>query len=162
MNTRSQPTHDGNLETVETIELLAFRVGAQEYCVDIMAVREIRGWTKATPLPHAPDFIRGVVNLRGAVLPIIDLSVRFNLPRIEDNARNVIIVVQSDSTTIGLLVTAVSDIVTIEKHLQHSSPDLAINEDLPDFIKNIAVLNDNIIRIIDLASVFPKQQEVAA
>ncbi len=54
-------------------ELIAFRIGAQEFCVDIMAVREIRGWTPATPLPQSPAFVRGVINLRGAVLPIVDL-----------------------------------------------------------------------------------------
>ncbi|MGB8277578.1 MAG: chemotaxis protein CheW, partial [Methylovirgula sp.] len=57
-------------------ELMAFRIGAQEFCVDIMAVREIRGFTPATPLPQSPCFVRGVINLRGAVLPIIDLSAR--------------------------------------------------------------------------------------
>lgn len=62
-----------------TRELISFRVGAQEFCVDIMVVREIRGWTPATPLPHAPAYMRGVVNLRGAVLPIVDLSERLGL-----------------------------------------------------------------------------------
>ena len=62
-------------------ELIAFRIGAQEFCVDIMSVREIRGWTTATALPQSPSFVRGVVNLRGAVLPIVDLSARLGFPR---------------------------------------------------------------------------------
>ena len=62
-----------NQETTD-IELLSFRVGEHEYSVDIMSVREIRGWTKTTSLPHSPDYVRGVINLRGTVLPVIDLN----------------------------------------------------------------------------------------
>src|SRR6266446_4684305 len=72
-------------------ELIAFRLGAQEFCVDIMAVREIRGWTDATPLPHAPDYVRGMINLRGTVLPVVDMSVRFGLPVNDLASRKVII-----------------------------------------------------------------------
>ena len=60
-------------------ELIAFRIGSQEFCVDIMSVREIRGWTPATPLPRSPGYMKGVINLRGTVLPIIDLGARFGL-----------------------------------------------------------------------------------
>ena len=58
-----------------TLELISFRIGDQEFCLDIMAVREVRGFTQATPLPHSPPYVRGVINLRGAVLPILDLKI---------------------------------------------------------------------------------------
>ena len=77
-------------------ELISFRIGEQEFCVDIMAVREIRGWTQATPLPQAPSYVRGVINLRGAVLPIVDLAARLGLgEQVEDGlgARNRIVLV---------------------------------------------------------------------
>ena len=66
-------------ETAHATELLAFRLGDQEYCVDIMSVREIRGWTRATPLPFAPGHVKGVINLRGTILPVIDLAVRLGM-----------------------------------------------------------------------------------
>src|SRR5580698_7846525 len=94
-------------------ELTSFRIGDQEFCVDIMSVREIRGWTPATPLPRTPDFVRGVINLRGAVLPIIDLAARLGLQVNELSARSVIIVVKVGERLIGLLVDAVSDIISI-------------------------------------------------
>ncbi len=75
-------------------ELISFRTGALEFCVDIMAVREIRGWTPATPLPHTPGWVRGVINLRGAVLSIVDLATRLGLETGEPTARHVVIVVQ--------------------------------------------------------------------
>jgi len=64
-------------------ELISFRIGAQEFCIGVAVVREIRGWTQATPLPHAPSYVRGVINLRGTVLPIIDLAERLGLPASE-------------------------------------------------------------------------------
>lgn len=85
--------HDANT-IADRRELISFRIGAQEFCVDIMAVREIRGWTPATPLPHSPAYVRGVINLRGAVLPIVDLAERLGLPPSTPTQRHVIIVAQ--------------------------------------------------------------------
>src|SRR5690554_684133 len=102
---------EANIQPGARRELIAFRIGEQEFCVDIMAVREIRGWTPATPLPRTPDYMKGVINLRGAVLPIIDLSGRFGLGDTEPSARHVIMVVQIDGRMVGLLVDAVSDIL---------------------------------------------------
>jgi purine-binding chemotaxis protein CheW len=80
--------------STERRELISFRVGDQEYCVDIMAVREIRGWSPATVLPQTPGYMRGVINLRGAVLPIMDLACRLGMPVIEPTVRSVFIVVR--------------------------------------------------------------------
>ncbi|MFT6104986.1 MAG: purine-binding chemotaxis protein CheW, partial [Paracoccaceae bacterium] len=94
----------------QDLELLSFRVAEQEYSVDIMSVREIRGWSRATPLPHAAAHVCGVINLRGTVLPIIDLAKRLGLEVLAATERNVIIVVQVNGQTVGLVVDAVSDI----------------------------------------------------
>ena len=75
-------------------KLVAFHIGNQEFCIDIKNVREVRGWTHATPIPHAPSFVRGVINLRGAVLPIVDLAQRLELNSLEQSSRQVIIVTQ--------------------------------------------------------------------
>ena len=85
-------------------ELISFRVGAQEFCVDIMDVREIRGWTPATALPRSPGFVRGVINLRGAVLPIVDLAARLGFESADPTARHVIIVAQIGAQLVGLPV----------------------------------------------------------
>ena len=106
-------------------ELLSFRVGAQEFCVDIMIVREIRGWAQETPLPHAPAYVRGVVNLRGAVLPIVDLSERLGLGPANPSAQHVIIVARIGANTVGLLVSAVSDILTVSEQMIQPTPAVA-------------------------------------
>ena len=105
-------------------ELISFRIGQQEFCVDIMEVREIRGWTPATALPDSPPFVRGVINLRGAVLPIIDLGARLGLGPADPTARHVIIVAQVEKQVVGLLVDAVSDILTVTDDMIQPTPDL--------------------------------------
>src|SRR5271154_857131 len=106
-------------------ELIAFRVGLLECCIDIMMVREIRGWTLTTALPKSPPYVRGVINLRGSVLPVVDFAVRLGLPETEPTERNVIIVVQCGSQQIGLLVDAVSDILTVTEADIHPTPDVS-------------------------------------
>ena len=105
-------------------ELIAFRIGRQEFCVDIMSVREIRGWTPATPLPRSPGYMKGVINLRGTVLPIIDLGARFGLETSEPTARHVIMVANIGGRTVGLLVDAVSDIIQMTEGDVQATPDI--------------------------------------
>src|SRR5690606_7813859 len=108
----------------ETVELISFRIDSQEFCLDIMAVREIRGWTVATPLPHSPPFVRGVINLRGAVLPILDLKARLGLGDAETSARSVIIVVQVGKRLVGLLVDGVSEILAADPNTVQATPNV--------------------------------------
>ena len=105
-------------------KLISFSIAAQEYCVDVMAVREIRGWTMATTLPASPDHVRGIINLRGTVLPIVDLSARLGLGTTESSARNVIIVVEIAGQQVGLLVDAVSEIFTVDPATMQPVPDV--------------------------------------
>ncbi|HQT38055.1 MAG TPA: chemotaxis protein CheW [Acidocella sp.] len=142
------------ISDVKARELIAFRVGEQEFCINIMAVREIRGWTVATALPHSPDYLRGVINLRGAVLPIIDLAVRLGLPSAEPTARNVIIVAQIEQQQVGLLVDAVSDILTLnEDHIQ-PTPDVA-SDLVKTFVRGLLPVEGRMISLLALDHVLP-------
>ncbi|MBA4803344.1 MAG: chemotaxis protein CheW [Brevundimonas sp.] len=136
-------------------ELIAFRIGEQEFCVDIRAVREIRGWTPATPLPHSPAYVRGVINLRGAVLPIIDLSSRLALGTAEPSARHVIIVARVGLRTVGLLVEAVSDILTISDEMIQATPDIAC-EVVRSFVKGVIPVDGRMISLIALDGLLPE------
>ncbi|QPM89585.1 chemotaxis protein CheW [Pseudooceanicola algae] len=143
------------------LELLTFRVADQEYSLDIMSVREIRGWTRTTPMPHAPDFMRGVINLRGTVLPVMDLARRLNLASQETNDRNVIIVVKLQGTLTGLLVDAVSDIVAITEDDLQIPPDIS-SEPHMSVVRALTVIDDRMIRVLDLAAVVPTTSDEAA
>lgn len=142
-------------------ELIAFRVGEQEYCVDIMAVREIRGWTLSTPLPRSPLYVRGVINLRGAVLPIVDLAARLGLGEVTPDARSVIIVVRMQSRLVGLLVDAVSDILTVSANLIQPTPDVSCST-VELFSKGIFSVEDRMINWLSLDHVLPETEDVAA
>jgi purine-binding chemotaxis protein CheW len=142
-------------------ELISFRIGDQEFCVDIMAVREIRGWTPATPLPHAPNFVRGVINLRGAVLPIMDLAARLGLPAPEPTARHVIIVVKVGERLFGLLVDAVSDILSVTDDQIQQAPDINC-ERVKNFVRGIITIDTRMISQIALDTLMPEIEQAAA
>ncbi len=142
-------------------ELISFRIGTQEFCVDIMAVREIRGWTPATALPQSPGFVRGVINLRGAVLPIVDLAARLGFASAEPTARHVIIVAQIAGRTVGLLVDAVSDILTVTDDMVQPTPEVA-SEMVRLFVRGLVAIDGRMISLITLDNVVPVAELEAA
>lgn len=136
-------------------EYITFRIGEEEYCIEITLVREIRRWTNATRLPHAPDYLKGVVNLRGAVVPVVDFSARLGGPATETTARHTIIIVESGGQTIGLLVDAVSDILAAgEEHMQ-PTPQIAPRE-VHEIISGLIVVDDRILRKVMVGSLLSK------
>ncbi len=135
-------------------ELIAFRVGQQEFCVDVRSVREIRGWTPATSLPHTPAYVCGVINLRGAVLPIIDLAQRLGFGASDPSARHVIIVTEISSQLVGLLVEAVSDILTVTDEMVHPTPDVA-SELAKIFLRGVMTVEGRMVSLLALDRVLP-------
>ena len=137
-------------------EFISFRIGAQEYCVDIMAVREIRGWSAATPVPQAPDYVRGVINLRGAVLPIVDLGARLGLAHTDPTARHAIIVAQLDGHLVGLLVDGVSGILTVTNDSVQPTPQVA-RQAAGSFVKGLLTIDERMLGLLSLDGLVPAQ-----
>jgi len=144
-------------DVVANSELIAFRLGEQEFCLDIMSVRDIRGWTPTTPLPHSSEYVKGVINLRGAVLPVVDLSARLGFSPAEPSARHVIIITQVGNQTIGLLVDAVSDILTVNSGSIQATPNVA-SELARAFMKGVIAMEGRMISLIALDSVLTQNQ----
>lgn len=143
-------------------DLVCFRVADQDYCIDIAVVREIRGWSPATVLPHAPDHVTGVINLRGAVVAVVDLAARLGLGKTEPTSRHVIIIVSFGNQTVGLLADVVSDIIGITKVSMKPVPDVA-SEGVGAFITNVITLEDGrMLRKIELSAVLPHTDQEAA
>ena len=144
-------------------ELIAFRVDAQEFCVEVRSVREIRGWTPATALPHTPSYVRGVINLRGAVLPIVDLAARLGFGMADPTARHVIIVAEIGDQLVGLLVDAVSDILSVTDEMVQPTPDIA-SETAKTFLRGVMTVEDRMISLLSLDHVLPETAglEIAA
>lgn len=149
------------IETAQPMELLTFELGEQEYSLDIMSVREIRSWTRATPMPLAPSYMRGVINLRGTVLPVMDLADRLGLPKCGHCERNVIVVVKHDGYMTGLLVDAVSDIVALNQEDMQPPPDTG-TQDGPSVIKSLTLIDDRMIRVLDLSQIVVHSESDAA
>lgn len=137
-------------------ELVAFRAAGQDFCVDIMSVREIRGWTAATIVPHAPDYVLGVMNLRGAVVPVVDLSRRLGLGATEGDDRHVIIIAMVGPQMTGLLVEAVSDILSIPSEEIRPTPEVA-SDVARSFIAGVICEGERLLRLIDLDRLLPAE-----
>lgn len=145
------------IEADDVSELIAFRIAEQDFCFNIMSVREIRGWCPATVIPHAPEYVRGVINLRGAVVPIVDLAQRLGLTVPEPTSRNVIIIAQIDGRTVGLLVDAVSDILSVSAEEVQSTPDV-VSEKGGGSVAGIITRDERMIRMIELAGILPPRE----
>ncbi|RME15726.1 MAG: purine-binding chemotaxis protein CheW [Alphaproteobacteria bacterium] len=130
-------------------EILAFHVREQDFCIDIGHVREIRGYSKTTALPHTPDHVVGVINLRGNVIPVIDLSLRLGMEPTTPTPRHVIIITDFQEMTTGLLVEGVSDINSVSAEQMRQAPELAADGGRK-FIEGVYVFEDRLIRALDL------------
>jgi purine-binding chemotaxis protein CheW len=154
--TQAKPLLSGGMR-----ELVSFRAGDQEYCIDIMAVREIRGWTPATSLPQSPRYVCGVINLRGAVLPIIDFNCRLGREPVQPSARHVIIVTHIGASLVGLLVDAVSDILTVTDDVIQPTPDVACDT-VKSFVRGVLAIEGRMISLVSLDRILPEIEAVAA
>jgi len=145
----------------DMLELIAFTLGDQEFCIEVMSVREIRSWTPATALPHSPGYVRGVINLRGVVLPVMDLSQRLGLASAEPSEGSVIIVTKIGTQIVGLLVDLVSDIFTVPAADIHAAPDVSKEMDR-ELIRGMIPMDDRMICFIQLNALFGTIESEAA
>jgi len=142
------------------LELISFEIGGQEFCIDISVVREIRGWTPATAMPQTPDYIRGVINLRGAVMPVLDLRNRLGLGRTEPSSRHVIVVVQFESRMVGLLVDAVQETFMVDATLLQPPPAMDTTGEL--FVDAIIPLEGRMLSRLVVGALMPGGIAMAA
>lgn len=131
-------------------EFITFEVSGQLFGLDIMAIREIRAWTPVTKLPRVPHYVAGVVNLRGTVLPVVDLGARLGWQATEATPRHAIIVTQIGGQARGLIVDSVSDIVTIAGEALQAPPTTSSDGVVP-FIEGLAAIEDRMVMVLDLA-----------
>lgn len=147
---RSEPPQSA----ADMMEVVTFRVGDQEYCVDIMVVREIRGWTLPTSLPHAPPYVLGVMNLRGTVVPLVDVSARLDLGPSSPDPRHVVIIAMVAEQIVGFLVSAVSRVLSIPRSAIQPAPELAGRPSGPSPAGLIAT-PEGLLRLIDMGALLP-------
>ncbi len=132
-------------------ELITFEVAGQVFALDIMAIREIRAWTPVTRLPRVPAHVAGVVNLRGTVLPVVDLAARLGWAPTETSARHAIIVTQLGGQVCGWIVESVSDIVTLPGDALQPAP-ASSGDSLVQFLDGLAAIDDTMVQVLNLAA----------
>lgn len=130
-------------------QYLTFNLGSELYGVDLLEIQEIRGYTPATPLPNAPAHFRGVMNLRGVIVPVVDLRRRFGLSAVAPNKLNVIVVVNVQKRVNGLLVDSVADVLDIPD-AQLSAAPAAAGAMPAEFIRGVARINEQLLIVLDL------------
>lgn len=142
---------DSASEPAGTKEFVSFAIGDDHYGIDIMAVREIKEWSTITRLPKQPDYVRGVLNLRGVMVPIIDLRCRFGQGLTETTPLHIVVIVQIDERLVGLLVDRVLDIVAFEAGQIQAVPKM-VQSSRAEFLAGLVTLDGNLIALIDLPS----------
>ncbi|NLR71671.1 chemotaxis protein CheW [Novosphingobium sp. ERN07] len=133
-------------------ELITFEVEGQVFGLDIMAIREIRAWSPTTRLPRVPSYVAGVVNLRGTVLPVVDLAARLGWRATEATPRHAIIVTQQGAQISGWIVDSVSDIVTLESEALQPPPPTSAGDTVVPFLEGLAAIEDRMVMVLNLAS----------
>lgn len=142
---------------------LSFFLGSEQYCIDILHIKEIMALVDITPVPQTPDFIKGVINLRGQIIPIIDLRLKFDMPEKENKKRTCIVVVELNYneklTYMGIIVDTIKEVVSIAKENISSVP--YINAKIKsEYIKGIAEINDSIKIVLDITKILTSSEFV--
>jgi purine-binding chemotaxis protein CheW len=142
-------TKKNNNENSELLQLVSFKIGTEEFGVDILNVQEIIKIVQITKVPNSPVFVEGVINLRGKVIPVINLRTRLGLQKLEHDKDTRIIVVELSKSTIGFIVDAVNEVLRIPISITEAPPEIIAGLD-SEFIKSVGKLDDRLLILIDL------------
>ena len=144
-----KPEHTAAAPQLATKEFLTFRLGEEEYGIDILRVQEIRGYDAVTRIANTPAFLKGVVNLRGTIAPIIDLRIKFGLGSPTYDAFTVVIILNIADRVVGVVVDAVSDVLTLSDAQIRPAPDLSATLET-QYITGLGALKDSMLILIDI------------
>jgi len=142
----------------EELQLVIFKIGNEEFGVPINQVREIVRLIQITPIPRAPSFIEGVVNLRGQVLAVIDLAKKLNLKSNPRSEKTRIIVVEVDNNTVGMIVDEVTEVLKLPSENVKETPEVIATQIKQEYLKGIGKLEDRLLILIDLAKVLSSEE----
>lgn len=143
-------------DKVDLLQLVSFKIGNEEFGVDILNVQEINRMTQITKVPNSPDFVEGVINLRGKIIPVIDLRLRIGVAKKDADKNTRIVVVEIQEKIIGFIVDAVKEVLRIPANITEAPPELVNGID-SDFIKAVGKLDDRLLILLDLERVISKE-----
>src|SRR5258705_4012414 len=159
---RSRATLDGPTgAAADGTQYLTFALGDEEYGVAILNVQEIKGYAPVTPIPNTPDYVRGVMNLRGTIVPVIDLRLRLGMPAAEYGPFTVIVVLAVGAKVVGAIVDAVSDVLTFSEGRVQTTPELGVAADVR-FVGGIAQSGEKLVVLLDADAMLRHEELVPA
>jgi len=138
-------------------EFLVFTLGDEEYGIDILKVQEIRGYDQVTRIANTPEFIKGVTNLRGVIVPIIDLRVKFSQPDVEYNDNTVVIVLNLDHRVVGIVVDGVSDVLSLTQEQIRPAPEFAVTMST-EYLTGLGALGDRMLILVDIEKLLSSEE----
>jgi purine-binding chemotaxis protein CheW len=130
-------------------EVLSFRLGGEEYAISILKVQEIRGYDAVTRIASAPEYLKGVINLRGSIVPIVDMRIKFNVGQATYDAFTVVIILNINGHTIGMVVDSVSDVVTLTPDQIKPAPDLGTSV-ATEFLQGLGTVGERMLILLDI------------
>ncbi len=144
------PTNETSTATMAAgRELLTFTLGKEEYGIDILKVQEIRGYDAVTTIANAPEFIKGVINLRGIIVPIVDMRIKFKLGKVDYNQFTVVIILNVANRVVGIVVDGVSDVIALTPDQIKPSPEFSTTLDT-QYITGLGTVDDRMIIVVDI------------
>ena len=157
MTLAATQNHDGDsAKAAVAAEFLTFTLGAEEYGVDILKVQEIRGYGTVTRIPDAPDFIKGVINLRGTIVPGVDMRIKFKLGKVEYNELTVMIILNVANRVVGMVVDGVSDVVALTPEQVRPAPEFGAAVGA-QFLTGIGTLDSRMLILVDIEKLLRSQ-----
>lgn len=138
-------------------ETLVFTLGKEEYGIDILKVQEIRGYDAVTTIANAPDFIKGVINLRGTIVPIVDMRIKFNLGKVDYDQFTVVIILNVAKRVVGIVVDAVSDVMTLSPAQIREAPEFG-SALRTEYIEGLGTVNSRMIILVDIEKLMTSQE----
>lgn len=158
MNLTAELTENTASQTVPTEgEYLTFVLGTESYGLDILKVQEIRGYDAVTQIANTPAFIKGVINLRGKIVPIVDLRVKFNMGKVEYNEFTVVIILNLGGRVVGIVVDGVSDVMQLEESQIRAVPDIVASIDT-QYITGLASIAEKMFILVDIEKLMNSQE----
>jgi purine-binding chemotaxis protein CheW len=140
-----------------TTEVLSFRLGAEEYALSILKVQEIRGYDAVTRIASAPDYLKGVINLRGIIVPIVDMRIKFNVGTPTYDTFTVVIVLNINGHTIGVVVDSVSDVVTLTPEQIKPAPELGASV-TADYLQGLGTVGERMLILLDIDKLLSSEE----
>lgn len=139
------------------LEVLAFKLGSEEYAIDIQKVQELRGYDLVTHIANSPDYIKGVVNLRGHIVPIIDMRIKFQLGDASYDQFTVVIVLNIDNHIIGMVVDSVSDVITLSPEQIKPAPEMGTAVST-DYLIGLGTIDQRMLILVDIGSLMSSEE----